>query len=119
MAHTRFVRATLLSLLIVAANTTCAVHGQNQSTSQVCATRVVFDSEKHGVFEVYVLDLISGDVIQLTTYQALRAASRFPDFAPDGQHIVFVSESEQQTGQIFVIGANGEGLRQLTTDEAT
>jgi len=108
-----------LSLLIVAANTTCAVHGQNQSTSQVCATRVVFDSEKHGVFEVYVLDLISGDVTQLTTYQALRAANRFPDFAPDGQHIVFVSESEQQTGQLFVIGANGEGLRQLTTDEAT
>jgi len=118
MAHTRFVRATLLSLLIVAANTTCAVHGQNQSASQVCASRVVFDSEKHGVFEVYVLDLISGDVAQLTTYQALRAASRFPDFAPDGQTIVFVSESEQQTGQLFLIGANGEGLRQLTTDEA-
>jgi len=107
-----------LSLLIVAANTTCGVHEQNQSESQDCATRVVFDSEKHGEFEVYVLDILSGDVTQLTTYQALGAASRFPDFAPDGQTVVFVSESEQQTGQLFLIGANGEGLRQLTTDEA-
>ena len=108
-----------MSLLFVVATTTCAVNRQNQLSSQDCAARVVFDSEKHGVFEIYVLDLLSGDVTQLTTYQALRAASQFPDFAPDGQHIVFVSESEQQTGQLFVIGANGEGLRQLTTDEAT
>jgi len=119
MAQTRIVRATFLSLLIAVANTTCTVNRQNQFTSHVCATRVVFDSEEDGAPQVHILDIHSGDVTKLTTYQALWAAGRFPDFAPDGQYIAFVAEDEKQTGHLFTIGANGEGLKQLTIDEAT
>jgi Tol biopolymer transport system component len=110
-------KATLLSLLIMAANTACEVQTQSLTGFQGCATRVVFDSERNGESEMYVLDILSGDVARLTQHSS-GAANRFPDFAPGGQFIVFVSQGEQRTGQLFIMRSNGEGLRQLTTDEA-
>lgn len=46
---------------------------------------------------------------------------RFPRFSPDGNRIVFegtTTQTGQQTGQIFVMNADGSGLTQLTTPVA-
>lgn len=119
MAQAQTARSILWSLLIITASTACAEQAQRVSTPPACSTQVVFDSDRDGLSEIYVLDILSREVTQLTRRQELGAESRFPDFAPGGRQIVFVSANTQGTGHLFVIGSDGNSLRQLTVDEAT
>jgi TolB protein len=90
----------------------------SDAAEQACANQIVFDSARSGNTEVYILDLVSGATTQLTSNKTLGIDSRFPDFAPGGGQVVFVSENEEGLGQLFVIDSKGNGLRQLTNDEA-
>jgi len=90
----------------------------SDAAEQICANRIVFDSSRSGHTEVYILDIASGATTQLTSNEVEGIDNRFPDFAPGGDQVVFVSEDEEGLGQLFVVGSDGNGLRRLTNDEA-
>jgi hypothetical protein len=64
------------------------------------------------------LDLISGDVVNLSSFTCGRTAcyDRGPRYSPDGSRIVFAS-SVGGTMQLFVMEADGRNVRRLTRDD--
>jgi len=75
---------------------------------------VVFDSDRDGNWEVYIMGPDGENPLNLSN----NPADDFnPAISPDGKRIAFVSnrESEQGGGQtIYVMNADGSGLRQVT-----
>jgi Tol biopolymer transport system component len=64
------------------------------------------------------LDLITGDVVNLSSFTCGRTAcyDRGPRYSPDGSRIVFAS-SVGGTMQLFVMEADGRNVRRLTRDD--
>ena len=91
---------------------------QPAASQSKCATQVVFDSDRDGLPEIYILDVVSREVTRLTRRQDAGESSRFPDFAPGGDRIVFVSSNEQGAGHLFLVDSDGGNLHQLTSEEA-
>lgn len=74
-------------------------------------TRIVFDSNRTGTQEIFVVDADAGAPIQLTR---LGRRSGTPVFSPDGEWIAFASSEDDAPGAIFVMRSDGTDLRQLT-----
>ncbi|WP_422081011.1 hypothetical protein [Ulvibacterium sp.] len=78
-------------------------------------TKIVFiyarDASKD-VWEIYSADIDGKNVRQLTTFPEARI-KKGPVWSPDGQSILFHADIEDGA-QIFIMGANGENLYQLT-----
>ncbi len=83
-----------------------------------CEFAVTFDSSRGGSTEVYTLALDSLAVRQITDFPEPEIANRFPDWAPGGRELVFVSETSDGIGDLFIVAANGTSLRRLTSDPA-
>lgn len=79
---------------------------------------MTFDSTRDGSTEVYTLALDSLAVRQITDFAEPEIANRFPDWSPGGRELVFVSENSAGTGNLFIVAADGTGLRKLTSDPA-
>jgi Tol biopolymer transport system component len=74
--------------------------------------RIVFESIRSGVQQVWVCDSDGTNPIQLTSHGAST-----PRWSPDGRHIAFVSRPEGHE-DISVMSAEGGSPRRLTTDPA-
>lgn len=83
-----------------------------------CDFAVTFDSSRDGSTEVYTLALDSLAVRQVTDFPRPEIANRFPDWSPGGRELVFVSENSDGVGDLYLIAADGTGLRKLTSDAA-
>ena len=83
-----------------------------------CEFAVTFDSSRDGSTEVYTLALDSLAVRQITDFTEPELANRFPDWSPDGLELVFVSENSDGIGDLYIVAADGTGLRRLTSDRA-
>ncbi len=83
-----------------------------------CDFAVTFDSTRDGNSEVYTLALHSLAVRQITDFSEPETANRFPDWSPGGRELVFVSENSSGVGDLFIVAADGSGLRKLTSDPA-
>ena len=68
----------------------------------------------NGDRQVYTLDLASGEALQVTHGPS---PAYFPRWSPDGGSLAF-STNAAGNFDIYVIGAQGEGLTQLTNDPA-
>jgi TolB protein len=76
--------------------------------------QIAFGRGIHDEQAVFVMNADGSNVRQLTTW-ALRAGQ--PDWSPDGERIVFYSNRDGPTttsANLYSIGADGSGLRQLT-----
>jgi TolB protein len=62
-------------------------------------------------YDIKVLDLETGQIRQITFGEG---SNESPSFAPNGRHLVFTSTRSGRT-QIYTIGRDGKGLRQITT----
>jgi Tol biopolymer transport system component len=74
------------------------------------------DENNQLTWEIYILDLDTGEETQLTTNNVIDA---HPDWSPDNNNIVFGSFRDTQgnpsgTANIYVMNNNGTGLTQLT-----
>jgi len=105
--------------MLMATIALCLVCSGSDAAEQSCGNQIVFDSSRNGDTEVYILDIYSGTTTQLTNFEIEGVNNRFPDFAPGGGQVVFVSENEEGLGQLFVIGSDGKGLQRLTNDKAS
>jgi Tol biopolymer transport system component len=86
---------------------------------------LVFQSDRGGRTKIYTLDLASGRVTALTSDQNYRDEN--PRWSPDGRQILFKSsrahhgpnaESGTPDYDLYVMQADGSGVRRLTTDPA-
>ena len=73
-------------------------------------TKAVFVSVKQGRPDLYVADLASGQVQQLTDDAAMEAT---PVWSPDGKSVVYQSYRSSRP-QLYLINADGTGQRKLT-----
>ena len=79
--------------------------------------RVVFISDRSGESEVWAADVSGENAVQLTS---LAANPGFPRWSPDGQSIVFHSNSEDHAqGAPFIVPAEGGRPRRLSSNRST
>lgn len=72
--------------------------------------RIVFDSNRTGVNQIFLVDAGGADPIRLTRSDAM---NRTPVFSPDGEWIAFQSLRDGVPA-IFVVRPDGSGLRKVT-----
>ena len=85
--------------------------------------RVAFFSNRAGQFDLHVVDVETGEVSQLAEHRANPREYRPQEtlfqlsaaWSPDESRIAYVSV-EAGTRQIFVVGVDGRGRRQLTSE---
>ena len=74
---------------------------------------LVFDSDRNGNSDLYVMPVTGGEARQITTDPA---GDYYPDWSPDGRRIVFHSRRGGNR-DIYTVEADGTGLRQWTSAE--
>jgi len=72
---------------------------------------LLFVSERDGNIEVYKKDLATGTETRLTNSPG---HDSYPSFSPDGTQIVFNSDRERENTDVYIMNADGSGLRKLT-----
>jgi len=73
--------------------------------------QVVFQSNRSGSNQLFIMDLEDGRLRQLTDFPG---GAETPAFSPDGQSIVFGGYVGENNNDVFTIRTDGTGLRQLT-----
>jgi Tol biopolymer transport system component len=73
---------------------------------------LVFQSNRNGLNQLYVMDVESKRTRQLTDFAH---GAETPVFAPDGRRIVFAVYVDAGNNDVFVINADGSDMRRLTS----
>ena len=77
--------------------------------------RVAFVSKRDGGAMVYVMNSDGTGVVRLTESPEMSVAQDdAPAWSPDGTRIVFASRSRDSKYQLYVVGADGTGLRKIS-----
>jgi TolB protein len=85
--------------------------------------KIVFESARSGLPEIYVMDAAGGGATRLT-YSVAGGASQGPSVSPDGRQIAFSVVVDGPTGpimnpQIYVMNVDGTEMRILSPDPAS
>jgi TolB protein len=72
---------------------------------------VVFQSNRKGINQVFLLHLDDGQINQLTD---IAGGAETPMFSPDGQHIVFAAYVNTDNNDVFVMNVSGGEQTRLT-----
>jgi|GEM_PF-6887378 len=75
-------------------------------------TQFLFTSNITGEFELYVSDVDGSNVSQLSQLAGRQANAVW---SPDGRHIAYTSNHSRRGTDIFVMDADGENIRQVTS----
>ena len=102
MKHLGFV---LIVLLLISSGSSLAAQSGDQG-------QIVFSADISGDFDIYRMDVASGDLRQLTDDPA---TDLNPVWSPDGQQIVFQSDRDGNQ-EIYVMQADGSQVQRLTSD---
>ena len=76
--------------------------------------RIVFSFEKSGCSAIYVMDLDSGELKQLTEHKCIDTS---PCFSPDGKRIVFVSDRDgngKSIPDLFIMESDGSNVKRIS-----
>lgn len=77
-------------------------------------TRIAFESDRDGNYEIYVIDARGGNPVRLTTDPARDLA---PAWSPDGRQLVFTSDRDNRaSADVYRMNADGSGVERLTSD---
>lgn len=75
-------------------------------------TRLVFQSNRTGSSQIYVMNSDGSNVLRLTTHSANDAG---PHFSPDGSKITFDSDRDGNS-EVYIMNSDGTGQTRLTTN---
>jgi len=79
-------------------------------------SKLVFVSDIAGSQDLWIADMDGQNQVNLTPWPDSQESE--PDWSPDGQHIVFLSNRDSQRPHIWVINADGTNPTQLSFDNA-
>ncbi len=108
--------ASAAATIFVACSTVDAPVGEGPPDDSV-KSRILFDSNRGGTDEIYVMDPDGSNVQQLTRVAQKGITSTFPDWSPDRKQIVFSSDRPgppPSWNDLYVMNADGGKVRQLT-----
>lgn len=83
----------------------------------VDGTRLAFVSNRTGSGEIWVSGIDGSNARQLTSFGGAQVI--WPRWSPDGSRLVFwVETADTGRGDVYVVNADGTGLRRFTTEES-
>jgi TolB protein len=74
--------------------------------------RILFTSNRNGAFRLFVMDADGANVRQISEVDL--AGWVYPSWSPDGAQVLFGGTQPDQTRQVFVANADGQGIEPLT-----
>jgi TolB protein len=74
---------------------------------------LAFTARNQGGYDIKVMDMSTGNIRVITA--GVNGSNESPTFSPSGRHLAFTSTRGGRT-HVFIIGRDGRGLRQVTTD---
>jgi Tol biopolymer transport system component len=77
------------------------------------STKIVFQSSRTGIAQVWVMDPNGSDQTQLTFDPVPK--DQLPDWSPDGTRIAFVEQTHTVGGDIWVMNADGRDAHPITS----
>jgi Tol biopolymer transport system component len=77
-------------------------------------SRIAFQSDRDGNFEIYVMNADGSSLTRLTNHSSTDVD---PTWSPDGRKIAFASNRDGN-GEIYTMNADGSSLRRLTNNPA-
>lgn len=80
--------------------------------------KVVFTSDRTGIWQVYVMNTDGTDQSQVTNLAPTNDDGIFPSLSPDGQRIAF-NYNAGEGPDLFVVNVDGTGLHQITEDHGS
>ncbi|GAK58088.1 WD40-like Beta Propeller [Candidatus Vecturithrix granuli] len=86
----------------------------NTTLLQELSGKIVFQSDRSGNVDIYVMNADGSDLVQLTHD---KSDDEYPVWSPDGQQIAFKS-NRNGNFDIYVMDADGSNQRQITNDPA-
>ena len=75
---------------------------------------IAFNSERGGAYDIYVLNLETGDLKQLTDIGDRRGWAYRTDWSPDGRQIAYELDVAPEGDNIWLMNANGNRKRRFT-----
>jgi TolB protein len=101
-----------------------AAAARNQARFSPDGTRIAYQVREGGAIDIHVADADGSNDRNLTNDPAFDV---LPRWSPDGTHIAFMSTRGFELGgdlgpfpgHVYVVGADGTGLRQVTTEPLT
>ncbi|HXG08737.1 MAG TPA: hypothetical protein VNK04_03020 [Gemmataceae bacterium] len=103
----------VMASLALAAVPLCATEPAGASAERPAGT-IAFSSLAPRGWDLYVIDIETGQARRLTNHPALDFNAAF---SPDGSQVAFVSERDGNL-ELYAVGIDGSGLRRLTTEFA-
>ena len=88
-------------------------HADRPTWSPAPFNEIAFTAQRGSWFDIKIFDAATGNSRWLTDNRATGGSNESPAFSPTGRHVAFHSTRTRST-QIFVIGRDGRGERQLT-----
>jgi TolB protein len=88
-------------------------HADRPTWSPAPFNEIAFTAQRGGWFDVKIFDAAAGTSRWLTDNRATGGSNESPAFSPTGRHLAFMS-TRTRSMQIFVIGRDGRGERQIT-----
>lgn len=92
--------------------TTSESYADRPTWSPAPFNEIAFAGRTGGGYDIKVYDLASGQTRQLTFGEGTNES---PAYAPNGRHVAFTSTRSGRV-QVYTIGRDGRGLRQITRD---
>jgi TolB protein len=83
--------------------------------AELAGHELLVASFRTGDTEIFIVDAETGDARNLT--RSPKSRERYPSWSPDGKMVAFNSDRDG-THNLYVIGADGTNLRQLTHEKA-